>query len=376
MFGREMNKFETWSADKDIDKLIALDKRTAEIQFHFDNTVPDTVKTIGNKQIEQTNIQNNANNVMDKPLEIGTVVYLKNEGLLSKLAPRFKGPFTVVAQAKSNNYKLKDAAKKVLDKTYPLEKLKLTVDHQIDDVYAVERILDDRKYYRRQQYLVKWKNCPDSENSWENESNFVTMLPIKLYWESKKDDSNSVLRRSKRVEKVNLLTVVRPIDPFSFVLFLMKTPTSTRFRDNFRYCEGLSNARIVDVNSAFTDFSAKENKELVPWLPLNTTVPFQVAIMKKITYAISGSAFQCSMSKLTIQTHTNMFFDQSEKISTEPISLSASDCWYMVHTKRCKEKHMLCDGPSCAYKAQIKTTYRWLETIWHEDYSCHFTPLE
>jgi hypothetical protein len=165
MFGREMNKFETWSADKDIDKLIALDKRTAEIQFHFDNTVPDTVKTIGNKQIEQTNIQNNANNVMDKPLEIGTVVYLKNEGLLSKLAPRFKGPFTVVAQAKSNNYKLKDAAGTVLDKTYPLEKLKLTVDHQIDDIYAIERILDDRKYYRRQQYLVKWKNYPDTENS-------------------------------------------------------------------------------------------------------------------------------------------------------------------------------------------------------------------
>jgi hypothetical protein len=190
MFGREMNKFETWSADKDIDKIIALDKRTAEIQFHFDTTVPDTLKTIGNKQIEQTNIQNNANNVMDTPLAIGTVVYLKNEGLLSKFAPRFKGPFTVVAQTKSNNNKLKDAAGTVLDKTYPLEKLKLTVDHQIDDVYAIERILDDRKYYRRQQYLVKWKNCPDSENSWENESNFVTMLPIKLYWESKKDDSN------------------------------------------------------------------------------------------------------------------------------------------------------------------------------------------
>jgi hypothetical protein len=84
MFGREMNKFETWSADKDIDKLIALNKRTAEIQFHFDNTVPDTVITIGNKQIVQTNIQNNANNVMDEPLAIGTVVYLKNEGLLSK----------------------------------------------------------------------------------------------------------------------------------------------------------------------------------------------------------------------------------------------------------------------------------------------------
>ena len=80
---------------------------------------------------------------------------------------------------------------------------------------------------------VKWKNCPDSENSWENESNFVTMLPIELYWESKKDYSNSVLRRSKRVEKVNLLTVVRPIDPFSFVLFLMKTPTSTRFATIF-----------------------------------------------------------------------------------------------------------------------------------------------
>ena len=101
----------------------------------------------------------------------------------------------------------------------------------------------------------------------------------------------------------------------------MKTATSTRIRDNFRYCEGLSNAFIVDVNSACTWLSAEENKASVSWLPLNSTLPFQVAIIKKITYAISGAEFQCSISKLTIQTHTNLFFDQSEKISTEPISL-------------------------------------------------------
>jgi hypothetical protein len=36
-------------------------------------------------------------------------VYLKCEGLLSKLEARFKGPFYVTGTTKRGNYKLKDA---------------------------------------------------------------------------------------------------------------------------------------------------------------------------------------------------------------------------------------------------------------------------
>jgi hypothetical protein len=36
--------------------------------------------------------------------------------------------------------------------------------------YEVEDILDMRKHYGKVQYLVKWTGYPDSENSWEHES--------------------------------------------------------------------------------------------------------------------------------------------------------------------------------------------------------------
>ena len=85
MFGREMNKFETWTPDKDIDKLLALEKRTSEIKNHFDTIVPPTIKAIEDKQIEQTNIQNKANNVRDIPLDIGNIVYLKNRRFADKM---------------------------------------------------------------------------------------------------------------------------------------------------------------------------------------------------------------------------------------------------------------------------------------------------
>lgn len=40
-----------------------------------------------------------------------------------------------------------------------------------EDVYDVERILDDRMYKGRKQYLIKWMGYPESESTWEFKSN-------------------------------------------------------------------------------------------------------------------------------------------------------------------------------------------------------------
>jgi hypothetical protein len=36
--------------------------------------------------------------------------------------------------------------------------------------WEVEKILDERKHYRKTQYLVKWLGYPEYENSWVKES--------------------------------------------------------------------------------------------------------------------------------------------------------------------------------------------------------------
>jgi hypothetical protein len=44
----------------------------------------------------------------------------------------------------------------------------------VDDVeeYEVEKVLNSRKYYRKVQYLVKWKGYGDADNEWVSADNF------------------------------------------------------------------------------------------------------------------------------------------------------------------------------------------------------------
>ncbi len=54
-----------------------------------------------------------------------------------------------------------------------------------EEEYEVEKILDERKYYGKKQYLIKWKGYPLSEASWEPESNLNCPDLIKEFKKSK-----------------------------------------------------------------------------------------------------------------------------------------------------------------------------------------------
>jgi hypothetical protein len=41
----------------------------------------------------------------------------------------------------------------VLRRSYPMEKLKLTKDQNIDNIYAVEKIINDRVFQHKQQFI-------------------------------------------------------------------------------------------------------------------------------------------------------------------------------------------------------------------------------
>ena len=42
-----------------------------------------------------------------------------------------------------------------------------------DDVWEVERVVQHRSYYRKDQWLVKWKDYPESRNTWEPWENLL-----------------------------------------------------------------------------------------------------------------------------------------------------------------------------------------------------------
>lgn len=62
----------------------------------------------------QKEIQDKLYKKIDKGLAAGTSVFLKKEGLLGKLEPRFDCPFTVAKQTQDGNYMLKDSEGKIL----------------------------------------------------------------------------------------------------------------------------------------------------------------------------------------------------------------------------------------------------------------------
>lgn len=60
-----------------------------------------------------------------------------------------------------------------------------SADNSAEDIFDVERILDDRMVRGKKQYLIKWVGYPDSENTWEYEENLMCEEMLKSYMNSK-----------------------------------------------------------------------------------------------------------------------------------------------------------------------------------------------
>ena len=140
MFGRPMHTFHNWSTSPPIDDASSLVNRSIEIQNHFENTIPSVIQKIENMQDKQKDLQDKSKNILEEALDPGTTVYLQIEGLKGKLEPRYKGPYKIVSRNKNGNYKLQDTVGHDLQRSYPLEKLKISKDVCSDIIYEVEEI--------------------------------------------------------------------------------------------------------------------------------------------------------------------------------------------------------------------------------------------
>jgi hypothetical protein len=55
-----------------------------------------------------------------------------------------------------------------------------------EDIYEVDYIADRRKNKQGEwEYFIKWKNYPESSNTWEPATN-ITTSPLKTYWDKVK----------------------------------------------------------------------------------------------------------------------------------------------------------------------------------------------
>ena len=117
--------------------------RTNEIKNLFDYSIPKAITSIENSQEKQREIQNRNQNTVHDKIPIGQTVYLKCEGLLSKLEPRFKGPYKIVEITRRGNYKVENSLKEKLPESYPRHKIKVVEDDKRlpEDSAEVEKII-------------------------------------------------------------------------------------------------------------------------------------------------------------------------------------------------------------------------------------------
>ena len=58
---------------------------------------------------------------------------MKAEGLLGKLEPRYRGPYTIFGQDKKGNYQVQNALGSLLTTVYPRHKIKVVPPPEEDD---------------------------------------------------------------------------------------------------------------------------------------------------------------------------------------------------------------------------------------------------
>ena len=144
-------------------------------------------------QVAQRQIQDNRILPSYKTLDINSKEFIKQEGIIGKLEPRFKGPYTVARCNPSGNYELYYCDNYILPNSYPLHKLKPVLDPQdmSQETWKVEKIFNHRKNKNENEYLVNWKNCPNFENTWLKTSYFNSTTSIKEYLDSLKNKENT-----------------------------------------------------------------------------------------------------------------------------------------------------------------------------------------
>ena len=127
MFGRQMTTFDVWSSTDVIteeDMAAAIYSRSCEIRKMIEVTQSQSIEYVDDAKEKQVIKQNKAQKTSNESLKEGSQVYITTVGFHDKLWERYKGPFTIVRQARSGNYIVKNVLGDEIADSFPRERLK------------------------------------------------------------------------------------------------------------------------------------------------------------------------------------------------------------------------------------------------------------
>ena len=397
MFGRPMNLF----VDNRIPGSTAnieLLNRLAEIQLLFENDVPQALENIQESQAIQIENQNKRQHLQVDIIPKGTEVYIKNLMLQNKLLPEYNGPYYVNGNTKLGNYWLIDKLGSKLKDSLPLSRLKIVdkaeasfkiqpkqIENTIEPIFYIENIIKERTKAKSREFLVKWIDYPESENSWVKQKDILDPQLIINYDADKKLQSinrakNLAQHRPKNIARkeksfINYTQKLHPHFPNNYLILTIILILSSSIRaflvsESFQYCQGLSSSRILDINGICNVKPASMKPFLYPQKNA------QLAILSLKHNKINGMGVECKMEKINIILTTNWINYPYRSQLTELIHLTKEDCQYMVATQRCDGRKMICDNTVCTinYMPDETNRHKYRDEVKLHGIRCSFQP--
>ncbi|MCB1179790.1 MAG: chromo domain-containing protein, partial [Leptospiraceae bacterium] len=239
----------------------------------------ETVERIHNEQDKQTSLQNSRTKRIERTfLKNGTIVYRKNDGMITKLEPRWLGPYKIFDHDERGNYSLIDTLGNGLSQKFALEKLRVVPEEQfLQDVEEVKSILKDRTVNNKIEYLVLWAN---GNKSWTKEEDFCSVDCINDYWRNKTNSNvntnNNVERKGKRGRPRKNANIDRKrslnqnsLFLLSIVFLLLIFPCLAFTTPPMQFCKSIRQTSVIDIhkictrhNIQYTKWYQRRNKNL------------------------------------------------------------------------------------------------------------------
>jgi transposase InsO family protein len=185
MFGRPFNP--SWSSSNPGSSILSekdLEKRHHTMRNIVFPAIREITDSYNQRMVKK---HDKRQKILSTPIPPGTQVMIKNDSGITHETP-FVGPFFVVRKSKGGAYQLRDSLGNLLPRDLPPSKLKIIGTNNLPDgtSYEVEAIVNHRGHGSGIEYFVKWKDYPDSQNTWEPPSSFDTDRPILKYWARKR----------------------------------------------------------------------------------------------------------------------------------------------------------------------------------------------
>ena len=252
--------------------------------------------------------------------------------MITKLEPRWIGPYTIFDHDERGNYLLLDSLGKRVQAKYPLEKLKiLTEAEQVENISEVKEVINDRKIDNKLVYLVKWKD--NSKDSWVKEEDFQTIEVINDYWKNKLRESERVFNKKRGRPKKLLYSIVSLLMQLMLIFTLLEiNEAATPWYPKF--CTTNEKTSVIDLEQICL-FKKPEKSKILEFAVKDKVK--KIIILEKMHHEVSGKGYKCQIERIDMNCSRSFFrVDTCLKSEWTPVKLEEKECWNMVNTQHCR----------------------------------------